>query len=84
MTQHIEAIFDGGVLRPLEPLDLPDKQVVSIAIEKLDEERSAVTDATEPTLYEILDAAGLVGCIDGLPADLSTNPEHMEGFGKSG
>lgn len=24
---------------------------------------------------------GLVGCVDGL-ADLSTNPAHMEGFGK--
>ena len=26
-------------------------------------------------------AAGLIGCVDDAPADLSTNPKHMEGFG---
>jgi len=25
---------------------------------------------------------GLIGCFKGLPADLSTNPKHMEGFGE--
>lgn len=25
--------------------------------------------------------AGLLGCAKGLPPDLSTNPEHMKGFG---
>ena len=26
---------------------------------------------------------GLVGCVKDAPADLSTNPKYMEGFGKS-
>ena len=30
--QQIEAIFDGGVLRPLEPLALEDQQHVLIAV----------------------------------------------------
>ena len=25
---------------------------------------------------------GLLGCVQGGPADLSTNPQHMEGFGE--
>ena len=31
-------------------------------------------------LLEALEAVGAIGCIDG-PADLSTNPKYMEGFG---
>jgi len=38
----------------------------------------------EETLYEALSRQGLIGCIDGLPADLSTNPKHMEGLGRRG
>ena len=36
------------------------------------------------TLYDLWNRAGLVGCIDDpdLPADLSTNPEYMKGFGR--
>jgi hypothetical protein len=32
----------------------------------------------------MLDEAGLIGCIEDGPSDLSTNPKYMEGFGKSG
>lgn len=32
MTLAIEAIFESGVLKPLEPLDLPEHQVVSLTI----------------------------------------------------
>lgn len=35
--------------------------------------------------YELADEAGLVGCIPRdakIPRDLSTNPRHMQGFGK--
>ena len=36
----------------------------------------------EETLYDAFRRQGLIGCIDDLPADLSTNPKHMEGFGR--
>ena len=26
--------------------------------------------------------AGIIGCAKGLPPDLSTNPDHFEGFGR--
>jgi predicted DNA-binding antitoxin AbrB/MazE fold protein len=32
MVQHIEAVYENGVLRPLEPLDLLDSQRVTITV----------------------------------------------------
>jgi predicted DNA-binding antitoxin AbrB/MazE fold protein len=82
MTQHVTAIFEHGVLKPLGPLDLHDQDVVSLSIEKVPEGQAHSVDAG-PTLYELLDKAGLIGCIKDGPPDLSTNPKYMEGFGKS-
>ncbi len=39
------------------------------------------TDKGE-TLYDRAKRAGLVGCLNGAPSDLSTNPKYMEGFGR--
>jgi hypothetical protein len=32
--------------------------------------------------YELAEEAGLIGCVDRAPKDLSTNRRHLEGFGK--
>jgi hypothetical protein len=32
--------------------------------------------------YDLLSEAGLIGCIEGGPADVSSNPKYMEGFGQ--
>jgi hypothetical protein len=40
---------------------------------------------TEETAFDRLQQAGLIGCLKGMPdtpTDLSTNPKHMEGFGR--
>lgn len=34
------------------------------------------------TAHEVARISGLVGCVQGMPRDLSTNPKHMQGFGK--
>lgn len=34
------------------------------------------------TLYDALNARGLIACLKDAPTDLSTNPKHMEGFGQ--
>ena len=34
------------------------------------------------SLFERLSRCGLIGCLDGGRPDLSTNPEHMKGFGE--
>jgi len=33
--------------------------------------------------YDLAKAAGIIGCARAGPKDLSTNPRHFEGFGKS-
>ncbi|WP_165228058.1 hypothetical protein [Aquisphaera insulae] len=35
----------------------------------------------EPTAFDVLSKAGLIGTLKGGPSDLATNPAHMEGFG---
>jgi hypothetical protein len=32
--------------------------------------------------YQLAQRLGILGSIKGLPADLSTNPDYMEGFGR--
>ena len=33
--------------------------------------------------YDLAEAAGIIGAARNAPKDLSTNPRHMKGFGKS-
>jgi predicted DNA-binding antitoxin AbrB/MazE fold protein len=40
MVQQVEAVYENGVLRPLEPLDLPDSQRVRITVATPDAGRS--------------------------------------------
>jgi predicted DNA-binding antitoxin AbrB/MazE fold protein len=82
MTQHVNAIYEHGVLKPLGPLNLNEQEVVSLSIEKSGQSNQEQTD-DGPTLYEVLNKAGLIGCIKNGPPDLSTNPKYMEDFGKS-
>ncbi len=38
---------------------------------------------TQRSAYELAQEAGLIGAAKNLPSDLSTNPRHLAGFGKS-
>jgi len=82
MIQHVHAIYDHGVLRPLAPLNLQDKDEVVLTFEKA--EPDGAGSARNPTLFDVLADAGLVGSMTEAPEDLSSNPEHMKGFGTSG
>jgi hypothetical protein len=46
------------------------------------EQQLSVGD-TAPTAYELSKKGGLIGIVRGAPRDLSTNPEHFDGFGVS-
>jgi predicted DNA-binding antitoxin AbrB/MazE fold protein len=83
MTQQVNAIYDHGVFKPLGPLDLNDQELVLLSVQKVNPEVGEVNNL-EPTLFEVLDEVGLIGCVKDAPADLSSNPRHLEGFGKSG
>ncbi len=48
-------------------------------------QRRLIADQTgkpSRTLYDAFVKKGLIGCIHSGSGDLSTNPKHMEGFGK--
>jgi hypothetical protein len=45
-------------------------------------ESFCASDGREPTCYDLALRAGFIGSAKNTPADLSTNPKHMEGFGK--
>jgi predicted DNA-binding antitoxin AbrB/MazE fold protein len=40
MTQHIQAIYENDLLRPLQPLDLPENKVVEIDVRDISESAS--------------------------------------------
>jgi len=40
MSEHIQAIYENGVLRPLQPLDLPENSVVEIDVRDVSEKRT--------------------------------------------
>jgi predicted DNA-binding antitoxin AbrB/MazE fold protein len=84
MTQHVTAIYDAGVLKPLGPLELQDQEVVSLVVETAQLKASSSAEDDNRTLFDILNEAGWIGSIKDGPPDLSTNPKYMEGFGKSG
>jgi hypothetical protein len=40
------------------------------------------TSGAGASAFDAADATGLIGCVGGLPKDLSTNRRHLESFGK--
>lgn len=44
VTVTIKAVYENGVLRPLEPLDLLEKQVVQVKVETQPDERRIVAN----------------------------------------
>lgn len=64
---------------------LPKRTPTSGERTKQAERAAPVTADTEETAYDLASRAGLIGCLRGAPrspTDLSTNPKHMEGFGR--
>ena len=54
-----------------------ESEIARQAIEEFLERNSA-----SPTCYDVALKAGWIGCFNSGLGDLSTNPKHMEGFGK--
>jgi predicted DNA-binding antitoxin AbrB/MazE fold protein len=75
MTQHIDAIYEHGLLRPMEPLALPEQARVRLTVNSADPATPA------ESFFDAASRLGLIGSLEGGPPDLSTSPRHMEGFG---
>jgi predicted DNA-binding antitoxin AbrB/MazE fold protein len=73
----LEAVVEGGVLRPLKQLELPEQQHVMVTIVSLKDE---VHDAAA-SCYDLARDLGVIGTADDTPSDLSTNPVHLTGLG---
>ena len=73
----LEAVYEQGVLRPLNRLDLPEHKRVTITIS--DVRRSTAESVT--SCYDLALRAGMIGALKDAPFDLSTNPDHFQGFG---
>ena len=74
------------ILTSLDTLS-PDqvRQLVRELENRLAAPAQAKQAAAEETAFDVASRAGLIGCIKGeprSPTDLSTNPRHMEGFGR--
>ena len=37
MNQNIQAVYENGILRPLQPLDLPENKIVEIDVRDIEE-----------------------------------------------
>ena len=57
------------------------EEVLDDALTSLARPSEPANGAASETVHAALVRLGLLGCIADAPADLSTNPEHMEGFG---
>ncbi len=80
MTKRLDVIFEKGVSRPLEPVELAEHQRATVTI--LDDAETDHTPQNGQTCYDLAKLAGIIGTADGLPGDLSTNKDHFEGFGR--
>jgi len=83
LSQQIHAIYEDGVLKPLEPLNLVEHQHVRVSV-SADSPASTPTNGEDESFFDAASRLGFIGCIKGTPPDLSTNKKYMEGFGKNG
>lgn len=81
MIHDIDAIYDEGVFRPLEPLVLPGGTRVHLRVEEqIEAQERPTTESGEsaddqiPTLLERM--KDFVGTVHDLPPDASVNLDH--------
>jgi predicted DNA-binding antitoxin AbrB/MazE fold protein len=77
MIHNIDAVYDHGVLRPVGPLSLPEGTRVRLRVEEVNGSEQPAASHSEgqaPTLLERL--KDVVGSINDLPEDSSTNLDH--------
>lgn len=78
MSKQLKAVYENGVFRPLEAVDLDEHQTVTVIIP---DKPAVENEKDETSCYDIAKKIGL-GTVEGLPSDLSTNRAHFEGFGR--
>lgn len=93
MTIHLPKELESSILSAVEKgefasLDDAMTKAARLLLESLPQEPTDEKRLTpaEDSAFDVANRAGLIGCIQGSagsPTDLSTNPKHMEGFGRA-
>jgi predicted DNA-binding antitoxin AbrB/MazE fold protein len=75
MTFQTDAIYEGGILRPLSPLQLAERQVVSLSIST-----EAIASTTDEGLRQREVLSKFISKMEALPNDVPndglTNRDH--------
>lgn len=56
MIQRIDAVFENGVFRPEQPVQMPDGQQVSLSIETMAESSDDLSDIDDLLDHEFMDS----------------------------
>jgi len=78
LTIKISAALEKELLQASEQSHLSKSELVRRAIAAFVAQRKT----TAPFVSALDQAGELVGCFGGGPADLSSNPKYLEGFGR--
>lgn len=78
LTIKISPDLEQALLQTSEQAHLSKSEVVRRAIVAYINQRKTVA----PFVSALDQAGDLVGCFSGAPADLSSNPRYLDGFGK--
>ena len=78
--ERINVRVEGQLKQRLESEARAKGTSPSAIVRRLLEERYRQPEPRE-NCYELALRLGLLGSVKGLPPDLSTNPDYMEGFG---
>jgi hypothetical protein len=62
----------------------PWEEVLGKALASLEQQTQPASGRHAETVHAAMVRLGLLGCVLDGPADLSTNPQYMEGFGSHG
>jgi metal-responsive CopG/Arc/MetJ family transcriptional regulator len=79
--ERINVRVDGRMKQELEA-EAREKGVKPSEIVRQALEEHMQRRTPRESCYDIAKRLGIIGSAKGLPADLSTNPKHMEGFGR--
>ena len=71
----------GNILKMARE-ELSKDEQIRLAEELKESPSGSGNGGTGRTLYDALEKRGIIGSITDGPSDLSTNPKHMQGFGK--
>jgi metal-responsive CopG/Arc/MetJ family transcriptional regulator len=78
--ERINVRVEPGLKRRLEA-EAREKGVSPSEIIRRALEQHVRQQKPRESCYDVAKRLGIIGSAKGLPTDLSTNPEHMEGFG---